>query len=388
MLNLFFAGFTCMPMLALGVEQATKPMEQKPLEQAWIYAGSITNDVRDQQRCREQVIREMIAQGQLESAAHYVENLEGWRKWSATAALAEAYLKVGYTNQAIIASQKVEYSLPGLEGWSYMQVLKDCMRVKALLGDREYFSSLTNVYAGNEKLSGLAQAGMALVFSEEGRVGEALVELEQSAQANDYDVVLAAVEYTTFLLARQPEVTIRDEFIQRAINMARVLSGNRGVELEIELVSTLGARCSPETQSRLVRELDDRMASSSFPDHIQGPLWANAGMAFARNNDTARASNAFKQALSLSEKLSLIEQPFVLAAVAEGVAMIGQHQEAAELLSRAHIVASELVNPRPRFLALAWTMMASARSGITVETDFANGIDENRKEMHVKNPQP
>ncbi len=360
--------------LSVGVARVEAAQGESLADLAWRYTDLIVADEDARMAARHRVIDAMIDRGDLTGALTRATTIEGWRKLDVFARLGELAARSGDTNVNVRYGQEIEYQLPGLNGWEYTHILGACLRVKALAGDRNYISSVTNLYAGNAKITAMAGAADVFIRASGGELADGMPALEAIAANGDYDVVLACVEFGRLLVDGQPDRLISTNMIAGAMQLIQGVPGNRRMELLIGMIDDLGSSMEPASRINLAQAVIDELTSVIYPPHIRGFLWADLAVACAPMEELRQsAHDALSAARPLLAELMLIEQPLLSARIAEAEARLGRIDVARQLLTDAYFEAGRLVNARPRYAALVEVTLAAYRAGL-VEAIPVDGL--------------
>lgn len=334
-------------------------------DQAWQITGLIVSDDHARSAARHRVVNAMLDRGDLPGALERATMLDGWRKLAAYGRIGELAYRAGNTNDTVRYGREIEYQLPGLSGWEYTHVLAACLRVKALAGDRDYLASVMNLYAGNDKITGMAGAADVFVRARSGDLEDGLSALAAIAAKGDYDVVIECVQFGRLLVDGQTDRLLPAPMIVSAVQLIQGVPGNRKIELLIDLLEDVGSRMMPASRTELVQAVKDELGGGTYPTHIEGPLWASLAVACAPLEELRQsADDALSAARPLITGMMLFEQPPVKARIAEAEARLGRLDVARAMLQDAYVEAEALVNARPRYAAMTEVTLAAYRAGL------------------------
>lgn len=353
--------------VATCVRAATvTPPSHACLDDAWQFACAITNDANDRAASQAKVARAWLDAGDPARALKTAAEISDWRRLAITADAAAWWAERGKTNEAMRALLEAQHLAPGVKDWPYDRVQMHLARVKALLGMKSDLDVLADVYRDSRDCSGAVHSARALEAARRGAVDEALACLEQISKIQHLDLMSARAAGFRELAANH---VVSAEQSARLLKVAWdstcEVPGWRKVDLQLDLVDALqGSRLEGSVRDYLTK-LTDGLMNDPYPDHIRAVRLAEVAVRWGRICETKKVAQLEAEATKLMRaKMELIEQPAVLARLAEAHAAAGEKKKAEALFSEAMEITAGLLNSRPRALAAVDVALAQARSGL------------------------
>lgn len=363
--------------VGVGAKAASVAPPSAQLQEAWSFACAITNDDRDRARCQAKVAGAWLAAGEAERAVRMAKETAGWQELAIYADAARHWAAQGRTNEAVRALAEVETRVPGLSGWPYDRVQTRLAHALAALGRRQELETLAGHYRENRECLGAIQVARALEAAQRGAVAEAVGHIDALGTGDHLDLAAARAEGFRRLLAcgALPREKA-DAIVERAWAEASAVPGWRRVDLQLELVDTMRAAGRHDRALRHLTEATKELRAAPYPQYVKAAALAEAALRWADCGEAGMLERLNAECLQIATNtLELIEQPALLARLAEAQARAGSREAASGLFRQAVQIAGGLTNPRPRAIAAVEVMLAMARSDL----DESQLLEERRR---------
>lgn len=333
------------------------------LEDAWFFACSITNDVKDRTRSQYDVAHAWLEADDPDRCLVAAKQIDGWQQLALFADAAALWAERGETNKALPALAEAEYRAPGVQDWPFDRIQMHVGRAKAFLGRRSELKQLAEAYARNRDHKGTTICLLALEAARAGEVDAAVAYLDQLSDSTEFDTMVSRASGFGELAATGRVPTERMQALYRRSweEIGRV-PGWRRTDLQLDLVDRVREAHLGAQASNWLAAATEELLAVGYPAHILGPRLGQAARRWGMAGDTGtvvRLEAAYRK--DCAAGLELIEQPAILAHFAEAFWKAGDRTRAEALFAEALELSGKLLNPRPRALACVSVMLSLAR---------------------------
>jgi hypothetical protein len=157
------------------------------------------------------------------------------------------------------------------------------------------------------------------------------------------------------------------DIFQSAWNQSAQESNYRAIDEQLRLIERAAHAGVSIDLSELASDVSRKIDNTPAPRLARCWQWAGLSVAWGRASRPQEARQAAEAARACIADLELIERPAILAKAAVGLAHAGLEDEARDWFSDALQGAKQLINLRPRAIALAEVYLAMADAGIDLE---------------------
>lgn len=331
---------------------------------AWDAASAITNDPQDQAKWQMRVV---LAGADLGISAEELEgkarSIEGWRKWATLAEVAMDLVPRGQTNEAQRLALEALYKAPLFKEDEHDRILQRALWALGALGDAATAEDYAQRYAGPGRTAEEVRAARALARALNGDVESARRFLEETSSLRGDDGIILRARMAV-LVASRADASIRDAWADTAWERTAQIRGYRRIDERLSLLRELRGLLDPERARMWTEKTAEDVAVEQAPAFVRALQWADLGAAWARAGVPDRARVCAGEALALADKADWIEQPVIRARAALALYLADEKEKAKALWDQSLEQASQLVNLRPRCIALARVRLTQAEAAM------------------------
>ncbi len=337
------------------------------LEWAFEFASAIRTDQWDRGRAQAEVVLAAAEVGRLDQARAWADAVTGWRRGVVYAELAVPLARRGQEAEARALLAKAEEMSQRIQDWTGPRVAAHVAAAYAALGQRDRSAQISARLEGEEKLKSLPVAVAPLV--EAGDFDAAMELLRNVTEGHPFDVRLAQVR-AYLSLAQHPALAMQTGKRKRAALAALATVEKLPVDVRVEtavkaaeLFRGMGLRTEAQ---RVLAEVEAILVPSRSQPLERAPRVVKLALAWERLGERARCRQLLQEALVGVEQAQDIDQPMVYAAVAGGYAAVRAEHQARQHFATGLDLAAQLINARPRALAVVELCRAMGVAGMTL----------------------
>ena len=348
-----------------AVHATTTQTAREALDYAFRFATAIVSDEKDRTRAQEEVVSDYTTAGAFAEARDRALRIEGWRRGTALADLAGALAREGRAVEARELLRAAEEIRKKTGGWQGPRVAAHIAAALALLGEEEQATAMvTGLAAEDRQYSGPAAATAAIGKARRGDLDGALQRLAGLDGDPDMDVAWARTEgYLEIARLAGKDPAIRDRALEAARRSADGLPGWKKAD-GIGRVADVLARQGKVEEARAALGEAEAIARSLPPTMpVKVAILADLARIRGATRDTEDARGLLRDAEDCIAATLVIERPALLARVGAAYSGLGDRNEARRLYDRALAEVGNLVNARPRALALVTICRSLGQDG-------------------------
>lgn len=360
----YFGVYFWLAALAAAVAGAQSNV-QRSWDAAWKAALAITNDPADLAKTQSRVISYGIELGiSKEVLEYHARQIEGWRGLAALAELAVAHAGDGNDEASRRLALDVFYRAPALDGDNRERALKAVMWALAAAGERDILLDTADRLTDGSVLKNTARAALALLDAVNTGCAPSRETLAATLQGHPEDISALHAQVVQRWSRFGEKRDIAQRF-QQAWSLTADTVGYRRTDVRLEILDKLGTDIPEE----MVRDALDKIASEMDRQHVpvlvRGEHYAALARLWGRLGDLEQTRYAASNARACAETLELIERPRLLARAAVGLERVGLTEEAQAWFGESLQIARDLINLRPRAIALADVYLAMAEANVS-----------------------
>jgi tetratricopeptide (TPR) repeat protein len=346
------------------------------LDWAFSFASAIEHDLDDRGKAQSWAVMDYPGLGALDRAVERAGSVEGWRRGVVYADLASELALAGRIEEARRLLARAEDVRRATTGWQGPRISSHMAQALAYLGEFDQAGTIQDaVTAGDARqYRGRMVAALARARGARGAFRPAMDELDRLAGSEEVETAWwRTVAYLDLARNEQLEEPERREALEATERAAAEIGGWKHAEVLTWLAAEwrerdlARARQLLEQAEGLILALNDQSSS-------KGPMLAELGSAWSKLGDVKRAEKLLAQGLELVPKILVIDQPEVVGRIAASYATMGRADEARRLFDRSLGLAGELVNSRPRALALTAILRSMAGAGVALDEATRNRL--------------
>ena len=343
-----------------------------PLDAAWRFAQSITNDANDRAACSERVAMARLRSGRSDLAVRLAKRIEGYRGVCVLAASAQHLARQGDMRQARRLLAEAEERGTALTGWQRDRARARMAEAAAVLGDGERIRAAREQVGQVREYSMWMDVQHAICLARDGQPDAALAAMEDLPQDAFFDSLVSRTDgYRILATAGDLPPGQRGDALEKAWDASASVPGWKRFDLRMEIIDGAAAIGEQARAMAWASNVASNVLASRLPGHIRGPLLGRAAACSARVNATGHVDRlvaAAEAVLADPDAMQNIERPSVAALVGEALATAGRTESAVAAYTRAIEQAAALVNPRPRAIAAVDICLSLHRSGLEAPT--------------------
>jgi len=355
----------------------TVPPGQQALDQAFRFASAIRTDPRDMDQAQEGVVQDYAAIGAWEAAAAAAQRMQGWRRGTATADLATLLARAGKKDEAHRQVEIAEAVRVATSGWQERRIAAYVAQALATLGETERAITLaSDVARGDREYQGRAASTLAAADATAGRFDAGMSRLAH--MAGDSDLETAWWRTSGFLgMAQSTGLTAAQR--RQALDAARTAADQVPGWKKAEALESIAEEYRTQGHGEQAREALSAATSTleAQPDTLlsKAALLSELGSAWGEAGEPARGARLLDQAGRLIPAAQEIERPALYAHLAAGWHLLGNPDRAWAEWDRALTSAADLVNARPRALAITQICRSIGRRNVPLTSASQARLD-------------
>jgi tetratricopeptide (TPR) repeat protein len=304
--------------------------------------------------------------------------IEDWRRATVYADLAAHLAKAGRAEQARAALLRAEEARQTVEGWQGPRVSAHVAQALAEMGDVEASRKVAQNLAANDarQYAARSAATIAAGHAAAGQFDAAMAELAAFDDKDDFEMTWwRTAGYLG--VARQTKLSFerRGQALHAARKSAQGIAGWK----RAEALESIGEEYRLRGDTKSAREALEQAEADVRPLpaalSIKAPLLSNLARGWARLDERKRARELLDLAAACVTEALLIDQPAIWANVASSWIVAQDATRAWEMYDRALTAAQELVNPRPRALAVVGILRSIGRANLALPDPFHQRLE-------------
>jgi tetratricopeptide (TPR) repeat protein len=324
------------------------------LDWAFRFASSVETHPRDMAKAQQAVLIEYMQVDALDEAVARAERVANWRRGVVYADLAKAFVEAGRAGEARELLDKARLVEEESPEWR-PRIQAHVAEALAALGDVDRSSELAEHVAGVDPIQyhGRAGAIVASALARDGRFDEAMQRLV-AVEGHDIGATWSrAMGYVA--IAKTPTLSAeqRAEALEAARAASETVPGWKRIEAHQIVGREFWKQGMTESSHASVAKAEELVLQAEDDNPAKAILLAKVARTWAECGNAERAVELLRSAEPIVSAALNIEQPIVLSAVAAGYSAAGQEEEARRVYGEALDLAANLVNSRPRALAVS-----------------------------------
>lgn len=365
LITMAFAGVATVAML--DASPVNQPIEIEPLAIAFDFASAIHTDKIDQLKMQEKVVQDYITLGLLDLAQAKADKMNGWRQGTAYADIAVELAHRGRKDQARDLITKAEAVMKRTIGWQKPRIGAHIGRAEAALGNVEKSQQIGFSLPPSEGPKSLSASAASLAGS--GDFDSAMKTLANVEKSTIFENQMAVVNgYLD--IARHPALADkpdqRTQALQAAIRTSSKLPATRRVEVSTIVVAELIALKQEQEAQRLLDDIESGLSTDISPFY-RAPAIAELSRSWMKLGQRERALKVLESATENWQAVAAIDEPETFAAIAAGFAAANDPVKCRGFRDKALASAEQLVNARPRAIAVVNTCRWMGRYGMELD---------------------
>jgi tetratricopeptide (TPR) repeat protein len=335
------------------------------LDQAFRFASAIHSDPRDMGQAQQSTVLGYVEIGAVDEAAERADQVAGWRRGLAYAAVAAAFAKEGHEEAARDLVQRAEAYRATVEGWQNLRILAHVGQALAQLGDFEEAQRIGSELARNDRVyAGRSVATVATGHAVSGRFDEAMKHLEALDTEKDIDYTWwRTAGYVTVAQAGLPREN-KIAALKAAEESAEGISGWKKAEALQSIAQELRLLGDERGAKATLKKAEEIVAREPRSLPMKAPLLSNLARSWAQLGTKRHAARLLDEANDLVPSAPVSDRPAVIANIASTYAALGEEARAGRTYERALEEAATLINSRPRALAVSSVCSSMGRNRV------------------------
>lgn len=363
--------------MSAGESSARSVPDAEGLDYAFRFATAIASDPKDRARAQEDVVRDLIALGEIDRAIERAARVEGWRQGVVYADIAAELARQGRKQEAASFVSRAEQVRGQTEGWQNPRISAHVAQARAVSGESEAAHDIVAKLAVEDaQYAGRATAILARSQAAKGEFETAMKTLEGLAGSSDADV---AWWRASGYLAIAKDARLKEDERRRALSgatqAAHAIPGWKQAEALQSIAGTLEEQGQRRQARTLLLEAEEIVLAQPATMPLRSALLSNLARSMRRSGEEGRSAALLRLAEKGVENADLIERPGLLASVASGYVDGGNQDEAKRLYGRSLDAAGALVNARPRALALVEICRSMGREKLSLDPATRERLD-------------
>ncbi len=360
-----------------GAEGSTAAAGLEALDYAFRFATAIESDAKDRGRAQAAVAVDLATIGAVDAAVALADRIAGWHRGTAYADIAAACARLGRGGTARELLARAEEVRAGVEGWYGPRIRAHVAQALALLGDLEQSERIAqDLAAGDRQYVGRSVASIAAGRAARGDFDAAMAALRGLDENVDFDVSWwRTVGYATVARETRLPPEQRARAIEAAHRSASGISGWKRAEALESVAEVQRELGKPRSALASLRAAQAIVVAQPDSLPVKAPLLSNLSRAFARLGAAGRARRLLAAAEQVVPLALVVDRPGVYANLASSYLVLEDEPQAWRAYDTAVRAAEDLVNARPRALAVVSICRSMGRSGVELKPDTRRRLD-------------
>ena len=336
---------------------------------AFRFASTIDADPKDKSMAQESVVLNVALAGDLDRAVALADEVTGWRQGTVYADLAVMIAKDGRVDEARTLVAHADRIRAVTEGWQASRIEAHIAQALAYLGESERTREIAARLAkAHIQYAGRSVATVASAHAVRGDFDEAMVALATLDAETDYEVTWwRTLGYLEVAGRAGIPAEVRRRALDAALRSTETIPGWKRGEALQRVAEDLIEYGDLERARLALASAEEAIASMPDSTPVKGPLYCDLARTWVAAGDTERARGLLERAKRSIEGAMVIERPAIYAEIGSAYLAAGDPGRAQEFYRSALSRAEELVNARPRALALTAICASRGRHGAVVD---------------------
>jgi tetratricopeptide (TPR) repeat protein len=372
------AVFAVMALFLSGGGMAGYAGGDEALEYAFKFASAIDPDPKDKAKAQELVVREYAARGELDAAISLAAGIDSWRRGVVYADFARDLAEQGRQEEARELIERARGVRKKIEGWQNPRISAHIAEALAALGELPESRELSARIADDDPqaYSSRSVATVATAFTAKRNFEAAMEQL--AILTDEIDVYETWWRTQGYLdIARESGFTKaqRLEALDAATESCKSIVGWKQAQMLQWIAGEYRSLGKNRKARGALRRAEEVVAAVPPTRSAKAVMLSSLAGAWAGIGESDRAADLMLQAEQFVPNNMIIDQPGVYAMLAEGYYRMEKQEESKRLFDSALDSAEELVNARPRALAVVAICRSMGRSGISLNEATRGRLD-------------
>jgi tetratricopeptide (TPR) repeat protein len=357
---------------------ATGETGMEALEIAFRFASAITPDPKDMGKAQELVVVDMATSGNPERAAELAEKITDWRRGTSLGTIARLYAVAGNESRARALLSRAELEVKRTGGWQKVRVEAHASEARAWLGDLEAATEAAARLAQADPLQYAGRAATIVVIANAVHGNfDKVMELAGALDASeDYSItVYRTLAYLEIFKLAKDNPELRRLALEKTMASAEEIPGWKRAEIYGEITRALEVEGRKDEARESFRKAVEDAQGIGSATPVKGLVLAEIVRTGSDLGVTEGLRPLLEEAMKASERALVIERPGIYGHVASAYFALGDTKPAGANLDRALTTAEDLVNARPRALAIVDILRYVGREGMALEPATRTRLD-------------
>ncbi|MCX7915356.1 MAG: hypothetical protein N3A53_03510 [Verrucomicrobiae bacterium] len=355
-----------------GAAQVTDPARvSDPFAWGFEFATALRTDEHDRGLTQANTLIAAAQRGQLDWVTQRVEQVTGWRRGLVYVELGRQFLARGQKEEARRWLQLAEGLGRQIQDWTGPRLLATVSAALVGMGEHEEGLRVAGLTESPQERTALLPAGVVSLL-DRGEVEKAWEAIELAGEAHPMEIRMAQAR-AYLAMARHPTVRADAErcrkAVERAVETAKKLPFDIYLEVVTEGAGVLKDAGLSEVARGLVSEVEALISRSDIAADARAPYVVRVAEVWQGLGEPGRARQLLDTGLQGMELTQDIDQPMVYAVLIGGYVRVGDEAEARARFRRGLELAGELINSRPRVLAVVELCRQMGLSGLSLRDE-------------------
>jgi tetratricopeptide (TPR) repeat protein len=348
------------------------------LSYAFKFASAIDPDPKDKAKAQELVVREYAARGDIDEAVKLAAAIENWRRGVVLADLARQLAGEGRKEEARKLIEQARSLRKEIQGWQNPRISAHIAEALAALGELPESRELSAKIADDDPqaYSSRSVATVATAFTAKRNFEAAMEQL--AILTDEIDVYETWWRTQGYLeIGRETAFTKaqRLEALDAATASCESIVGWKQAQMLQWLAAEYRSLGKNKKARAALRRAEEVVAAVPPTRSAKAVMLSSLAGAWAGIGETDRAADLMLQAEKFVPNNMIIDQPGVYAMLAESYYRMEKAEDSERLFDTALDSAEELVNARPRALAVVAICRSMGRSGADLDDTTRGRLD-------------
>jgi len=351
---------------------------QAALDYGFRFASAIDADPKDKQKAQQAVVMDYPAIGLLEEATRLAGQIQGWRRGVVLADLATLLAREHRVDEARALVAQAENVRADTSGWEGPRIAAHVAEAKAALGEGEAVRRITDTLTTNDpqQYAGRAAATAAAAQAAHGEFQTAMATLAALDGQGDVDVAWwRTMGYLDVARTERLDATDRRQALDAARRSADNLVGFKQAQALESLAEAYREAGVTAEASKVLSVARERIEALPETDELKPGLLASLARSLALAGETERAANLLSGAETAVSHALNLDRPALYAGIAASWSAIGDQDQMWRMYGKALDAAEALENARPRALAVVEICRSLGRSRVELTRETQRRLD-------------
>lgn len=342
-----------------------------PFAWGFEFASALRTDEHDRGLTQANTLIAAAQRGRLDWVKQRAEQVTGWRRGLVYVELARQLWQRGEKDEAQHWLRKAEALGQQIQDWTGPRLLATVSAALVEMGKHEEGLRVAALTESPQERAALLPAGVMSLL-DRGEVEKAFEAVESAGGVHPMEIRMAQAR-AYLAVARHPavraEINQCRQAVERAVETAKKLPFDLYLDVVTEGAGILKDAGFAETARALVMDVETLLDRPDIAADARAPYVVRLAEVWQRLGEAERARQLLDTGVQGMELTQDIDQPMVYAALIGGYVQVGEEAIARERFRRGLELSGDLINSRPRVLAIVELCRQMGLAGLSLRSE-------------------